>query len=456
MNIKNIIAVVAITGALIGCGGGASSTSSSSGLSDADSLTGTVFAPNGTDPVAGATIYIPSSGSTMVVKNKAPAGKTVTGSDGTTTCDDPPETACAETCSLPDGTFTLDSTACPSTATTLKIVKGSLAKTTTLDCSGTTCTLAAADTTFPSTTSAGAPTMAVVTGEWDDIEDVLAKLGFGTLGSNGRLDISQPFQFTLIDGDDTLDDTEYNNFSELLDGTIDMESFDIIFINCGAHDYEDSADLSDNDIQVRISEYMANGGKLYVTDRAYDYIEQIFPAFLKFYGDSADPNSAGAIDAAEYGSGSITADAVVNDSTMQNWLGEVTVNASTLDATVPGNPTTEYDAGSDCSGSGSYTQVTGALKTDDTIPIGDFLGNWAMIDSAHSGSGALIPTLWIDSGSGSSADFGMDNRPLTASVSYGSNGGKIAYSSYHTAHQCPTQGFWPQERILQYLIFETF
>src|SRR3989338_2783468 len=307
------IALAAIMAAVCGGGSTASSsddTSDGSGLGDATSLTGTVFAPNGADPVAGATVYIPSSGSAMIVKNKTPTGKTVTGSDGATTCDDPPETACAETCSNADGTFTLDSSGCESTATTLKIVKGTLALTATLGCSSTTCTLEAADTTFQSSGS-GTPSMAVVTGSWDRMQDVLAKLGFGAVGSNGNLDTTQPFQFTLIDGDDSLEDGTYNNFSDLLDGTIAMSDFDIIFINCGAHDYTDETDLSDNDIQVRISEYVAGGGKLYVTDRAYDYIEQIFPEFLRFQDDPDDATTAGDVDDAEDGSGSITVDADV-------------------------------------------------------------------------------------------------------------------------------------------------
>jgi hypothetical protein len=451
MNIKNLITMALFASALIGCGGGASSTSSSSGLGDADSLTGTVFAPNGTDPVAGATVYIPSSGSTMIVKNRTPAGKTVTGSDSTTTCDDPPENACAETCSLPDGTFALDSSACSSTATTLKIVKGTLAKTTTLECSGTTCTLAATDTTFASS-GTGAPSMAVVTGNYDAMEDVLAKLGFGSLGIDGRLDISQPFDFTLFNGNynSELDAGTYQTFDKLLDGTVAMSDYDIIFINCG-NSYESM--LTDSAVVDRIKNYVTAGGKLYVTDWSYDFIEQTFPEFLRFQDEADDPLTPGGINDAQDGYDGVTVDADVNDETMKDWLREVTVNASVLDTTIPGNP---EDVGNDCNGSGTYTQLTGALKSDDSIPIGDFLSGWIYIYSVHSGAAALAPTLWIDTGDGSSADFGIDNRPLTASVSYGSNGGKIAYSSYHTAHQCPTQGFWSQERILQYLIFETF
>lgn len=45
-------------------------------------------------------------------------------------------------------------------------------------------------------------------------------------------------------------------------------------------------------------------------------------------------------------------------------------------------------------------------------------------------------------------------RPLTVTFDVGTQGGRVLYTSYHTASACPTTGFWPQERVLEYLIFE--
>lgn len=423
----------------ISCGGGSSSSTTSSGLNDADSLTGTVYAPNGIDPVAGATVYVPQSGSASLVKISKSIGK-LAASDGTT-CDEPTESACAKTCTLASGAFSLDTSSC-STQSTLKIVKGELSRNSTISCSTSTCTMGSSDTTFASSdsTTSATPNMAVVTGMWDDIEDVLAKLGFGSVDSTGHLDKSKTFQFTLFDGDNSLGST-YQDFDKLLDGTVAMSTYDIIFINCG-NDFESY--LTNSAVLTRISEFVSNGGKLYVTDLSYDFIEQIFPGFLKYKDDPNSATTAGGIGDAEDGTPGITVNATINNATMQSWLGNVTVIQH--DSSTPGNP---YN---DCTS--TYTTRTGALNSSNEIPIGDFLSGWAQITSAHTESGALSPTLWISSGSGDTFD-GLDNRPLTASVSYGSNGGKIAYTSYHTAHSCATQYFWPQERVLQYLIFET-
>ena len=99
-----------------------------------------------------------------------------------------------------------------------------------------------------------------------------------------------------------------------------------------------------------------------------------------------------------------------------------------------------------------YPQITGALTSSGLIPIGDFLSAWARMVGAHTGQS---PTIWISSGSGVTFD-GQENRPLTISQSIGSNGGLVVYSSYHTVEDCPTLTYWPQERVLQYLIFEAF
>ena len=150
------------------CGGG----SSSSGLGSASQLTGTVFAPSGTSAIAGATVYVPSSSTNIAVKTV-----TDTADDGTS-CDDPPETACASTCSQADGTFTLSVSGCDASLTTGKIVKGSFSDTFTISCSAEgSCAVAATETKLGATSAS----LAVVSGAFDSIEDVLAKLGFGEL-----------------------------------------------------------------------------------------------------------------------------------------------------------------------------------------------------------------------------------------------------------------------------------
>ncbi len=427
-----VFAFLLLPFALSSCGGG---SSSGGGISGTTQLTGTVYAPNGSDPIAGATVYVPSGSASISVK--APSGKSAIGKTATT-CDAAPETSCAEGCSGSDGTFTLNVSSCASSDTSLKAKKGSLTLTMTIACTTADCAIPAADTKFPSS-GADIPQMAVVTGSYDDIQDVLAKLGYGTPDGNGQLTLGTE-QFTLFDGNDSLD-SPYHDFSEVLDGTIAIGTYDIVFINCGA----DGGDTLTTAQKTVLRDFVTAGGKLYVTDLSYDFIEQVFPEFLMFEDDPSDPLTPGSVGAADLGTAGLIVSATVNNAVMAEWLAEVTVIANGSGG--PGNPE------DDCS-AGTYTTRTSALDSSGYIPIDDFLGGWAEIEGKHTGSGALDPTLWIlDAAAGTT---GLANRPLTASVAFGTNGGKIAYSSYHTAHSCPTIHFWPQERVLEYLIFETF
>lgn len=299
------------------------------------------------------------------------------------------------------------------------------------------------------------------------MEDVLAKLADtnttdSTNGQYGRVDPStgtfvygseSGTNMTIIDGTGTTTPTEnssqltYKQWSSYLDGTNPLVSgstltFDVVFINCG-NNYDNATYLTSSAVTI-LQNYVNAGGKLYVTDLSYDFVEQPFPQVMRFEGEADDPNTPGTIAAAWTGTGGLTVDAAVGSSAMSTWLGGVSVNRH--DATTPGNPN------NDCSSTQSYEQVSSALTSGGLIPLGGFLGGWAHMVSAHTGRS---PTIWISSGSGNAFD-GLDNRPLTVSMGIGSNSGSVIYSSYHTAHSCPTITFWPQERVLQYLIFKSF
>lgn len=266
------------------------------------------------------------------------------------------------------------------------------------------------------------PAMAVTIGYYDAMQHLLAKFGFGEIDEFGELDESLPYDFDLYDNGDS--DADGNSMTtELLLSDIDLlSSYDIVFINCGNADETLFATHSDN-----LSTYVDNGGILYVTDWSYQAIEQPYSDLIEFVGDDTSPT------AAKVGMGFITSDATV-DEDLGEWLDNVTVN--------PGNPT------DDC-GSIDATTVNsqfGARNTDGTVPIADFLGSWVVMEDIAD-DGVLWASGPIESSFGSDLD-----APLTVSRPQGD--GAIAYSSYHTAHSCPTTGFWPQERILQYLVFE--
>lgn len=458
------LAIVVVTiFTLTACGGGGSTDSTSNpqttpqdstnalGLNNAKTITGTTLSGGG-DPIPGATIFVP----TVTVKGFSKVTRTtlknVTSSDGTS-CDDPQTTSCASTCTGTNGTFTLDVSACPGSSSQLVMQKGNLQKVISLNCSGDAiCNLTSSEGTFGIGGTTTYPKVAVVTGNWDTMQDVLAKIApdaYGAVGSSShRLEGGEENKsnLTFIIRDDTLyNSDEYVTFDKYLNGTKSLSDFDIVFINCGGSlgsdpgtDFESL--LSNADVRQRLVDYVNNGGTLYVTDLSYDFINQSFPDFVNFEGN-IDPTHAGNINLAQNGYGGEKPDATVKDATMASWLKNVTVNANTAN-NGPGRPDDDCTYSSE----DTYTQFTGALDGSGKIPLGDFGGGWALMTSLWPGS---TSKLWI------SADIDeVTDRPLTVSKDVGN--GRLFYSSYHTADACPSAGFWPQERVLQYLIFEAF
>lgn len=457
---------------LAACGSSGSS-SGGAGLNNATSVTGTVYSTSG-DPVPGTTVYLPGVTVTAQrVKASRTFLKAVEASDGTE-CEDPAsaDSAVASCCTAADGSFTCDTSGVTTNPEQIVFQRGALRKVAELSCSGGgECALSSDITTFGNDTGTTTwPNVAVVTGSYDRMEDVLAKLADSntadeTNGQYGRVcntggnfiyGSEYGTNLTIIDGTGSLTPVEntaqvsYNTWQSYLDGTHALVSdgspvFDVIFVNCG-NSYE--SNLADSNVLERLQNYVDSGGRLYVTDLSYDYIEQPFPQFMQYENDPADPDTPGTIGAAQVGTSGVTVDAAVNETSMSSWLGDVTVNRH--DATTPGNPDNDCGTGTtDADGITTYDQITGALTSDDLIPLGDFLSGWAQMVGAHTG---YSPTIWISSGAGVTFD-GLANRPLTVSMSQGSSGGALYYSSYHTAHSCPTISFWPQERVLQNLIF---
>ena len=268
--------------------------------------------------------------------------------------------------------------------------------------------------------------MAVVTGHYDRMQNVLAKLGFGEIDSFGNLVLGTE-KFDLYDGDGSLD-SSYPDFDTIFndgdgDSKPDIHNYDIVFINCETS-YENL--LSDSSRVQILREYVRNGGRLYVTDRSYDFIERVFPEFIDFYlsdyTPEADPET---MNAAQQGNGGITTEADVKDNMLKEWL-KVVSCVDTMD-----NPV-------EC-----VNPSTGKVQ------IGGFASDWAVMNGPHTSKASEVK-IWVEG----PVEFGypIDSgiKPLTASFPFGS--GKVLFTSYHTEAANIT-GLLPQERILQYLVF---
>ncbi len=109
------------------------------------------------------------------------------------------------------------------------------------------------------------PTIAVVTGEYDQIEAILDDL---------------ELEYTLIGG--TVG-TSTPAFVDFLRDPVAMARFDMIFFNCGISDYDWMA--YESEIATNVRSYVDAGGSVYASDWAYYLVEKAFSSKIDFYGD---------------------------------------------------------------------------------------------------------------------------------------------------------------------------
>lgn len=186
---------------------------------------------------------------------------------------------------------------------------------------------------------------------------------------------------------------------------------------------------------------------MYATDLAYDFVEQTFPGFMDFQdGGDGSSTTAETEDAAQDGTSGIKSDATLNNAAMKSWVSGSSIKTNTINSTTSPNS-------SACTTTANGNSGSQNLNSDGTIRIGDFLSGWGVMKAAYDAD----TFVWITGKvkfSGATDTTNGDSRPLTASRKVGSSGGCLLYSSYHNSHSCPTTGFWPQERVLHYLVFE--
>lgn len=271
--------------------------------------------------------------------------------------------------------------------------------------------------------------LAVVTGQFDRIQDILAKLGFGLLDPvSFQLQLgSEGFQ--LYDGNDSLDDSLYPNADALfLDSDAnnqeDIFDYDIVFINCNSSDLYFHW-LNDAAVIDILRRFVNAGGNLYVSDLAYNIVEALFPGQLDFYGsDTVVETEVEFMDAAMTGLPALNVTSIISDPTLAAWLSNV-----------------------NCFG-GSCISANGAVS------INGFKPAWAVLNGAHILTSNSV-TVWSDAdvqwGDYTGQQF-SGIKPLTVMFDIGL--GTVLFSSYHVHDNGQEQQLLPQERILQYLVFE--
>ena len=305
-------------------------------------MTGEVITESGLR-IGGATVYIPGGTATTT---SGTATRTfdqgLVASDGTP-CEDPPEEdqAVIVTCTAADGTFTLDTSQLSSNPTQV-IYKG------TLGIVPLTCSilrhrhLIPVDSSVAShhgrrcgsnrrTRQDGGRARGMADDDTNDNASVrpvyLPEVLFGSEYSRNM---------TIIDGTNSTASYEngvsYRSWDKYLQGTYPLLSngqpiFDIIFIDSG-NSFE--THITGSAARTVLQNYVNAGGRLFVTDLSYDFIEQPFPYVMKFEGDPDSATTPGALNAAQDGVGGATYDVKINSTSMAVWLSSVDVTRTTI------------------------------------------------------------------------------------------------------------------------------
>ncbi|MGH7280747.1 MAG: carboxypeptidase-like regulatory domain-containing protein [Polyangiaceae bacterium] len=251
-------------------------------------LTGTVLAPEGTIPIAGALVYF-----TDQTPDPIPDG-----------------TYCDKCVSLPDGTYTTTgsdgtfSLPAPQGHFNLVVQKGQFRRVRPIDTVGGPQKVDKTMTTLPGKMDKAngddIPKMALIDADYDKIDESLGKLGLA-----GAFD-----EYSEGAGG-------ANSQEALLSDPAKLAQYHFVFRGCSSCDdgYSSKGAYIKN-----LQDYVKAGGKLYVTDWSYEYVHQGWPQYLDFETDGETGFGGGCI-------GEYDAPATTIDPGMKDWLGAQSITS---------------------------------------------------------------------------------------------------------------------------------
>lgn len=279
------------------------------------------------------------------------------------------------------------------------------------------------------------PRIALAPSGSDELEDILGKMGLGAVSDRG--------EYRVGEGSSAIDFYAHTNrtlslptagtVADLVTNLDRLRQYHIIFFPCTGGSTEL---LQRTDVLRNMRDYVAEGGKLYVTDWAGDWNDNVFPAFIELESVDTPP------EAYDYATDTWntelfgTADGSVYDSD----------NAEAVDtnlhAWLDGQIGPQVNTGEETTFSASlFSAVANWNVILDTpaVQVGLDDEGLPLTESAHT---------YVIGGK----DNALPKRPLT--VSYEPTGcGRVLFTTYHTSPNTHV-GLVPQERILLYLIME--
>ncbi len=217
-----------------------------------------------------------------------------------------------ETTTDANGYFTLVDV--PAGEQTIQVTKGSFATSFPVVVIGNDTLYLAEPVCIPPTTR-----IAVVTGVYDSVEEILTGLGFGIRATYE--DSPTP---SIVDPDGNIDIIEgYGSFwlEDFLGDALWLNGYQIVFFNCGLDDYDlDSPGSAADAAMANLRAFVNDGGSVYASDWANSVVTRAFPGRINFFDDDGDL-SAAKVGMEENG---VTAEVV--DAAMETALGQTTVS----------------------------------------------------------------------------------------------------------------------------------
>jgi hypothetical protein len=278
------------------------------------------------------------------------------------------------------------------------------------------------------------PRIALAAGDYDAMESILGKMGIGVVGSDGAfVAASATGRFDVYsNGGWDLEEVAVGSLTDLVSDLDKMMNYHIIFIPCAGD--ENNEALKTPAVLRNIRDYVAAGGRLYVTDWSGEWADNVFPGEVQLSGGEYDTpptaydRAADTWNMAQFGTADgdpdyTSPDGEAVDPDLASWLdGQIAPGGYPIDAS---NFVVE----------GNWNHITGL--TD--VEIGVDEAGQPVLDS---------PKAYVMGSDGTPGG----KKPLTAT--YEPAGcGRVLYSTYHTTESVHV-GLEPQERVLLYLLLE--
>jgi hypothetical protein len=378
------------------------STSEGGTLPIVGRLQGTVYAPEGTVPISQAMVYL-----TATMPDAIPAG---------VYCDTCVHLTAYEPYAYTKSDGTFDLAAYATGKQYLVTQKGQFRRIRQVDVVKGDQPIAGDLTRLPGKTDTPngdtIPKIAMVVGGYDKIDYSMKKLGIEEFYRYG----DAPPGFPGGDGPGIKTAKAGN---DLMGSTTELAGYHIVLLPCAAMGYSDTESggflcgQPSSQQKTSFASYVDSGGKLYVTDFAYEAVRQTWPGFITFYDDTMTPltSPSQGIGTACRG-GAEDTPGTAQDPGLKDWMNAIGDSSITLEQSWSRIQKVTAQPGYDSAGK----------------PV------------------TITPKVWMTS------DIGTGTE-LPATVSFEQKCGRVLFSTYH-AEGDDTSTLLAQEKALLYVLLE--